>query len=171
MLHRIIHNIIKSTPLNKTKHIPKLKPGDKAPDFEVADQDEKILRLSDLKGTKVVLYFYPKDDTSTCTVESCNLRDNYPKLRKKGYEVIGVSNDSVRSHKKFEQKYKLPFRLAADVDKKIVKAYDVYGKKMLFGRTYNGIHRITYIIDEKGIIEKIITDIDADAHTDQILSQ
>ena len=171
MLHRIINNIIKLTPLNKTKHIPKLKPGEQAPEFEVADQDNNIFRLSEMKGKKVVLYFYPKDDTSTCTVESCNLRDNYQRLKKKGYEVIGVSNDSVRSHKRFELKYKLPFRLAADVDKKIVTAYDVFGKKMLFGRTYNGIHRITYIIDEKGVIEKIITDIDADSHTEQILSR
>ena len=171
MLHRIINNIIKLTPLNKTKRIPKLKPGDIAPDFEVADQDEKLFRLSDLKGKKVVLYFYPKDDTSTCTVQSCNLRDNYSRLKKNGFEVIGVSNDSVRSHKRFEKKYKLPFRLAADVDKKIVNAYDVFGKKMLFGRTYDGIHRITYIIDENGIIKKIITDIDADSHTEQILSK
>ncbi|HLG35081.1 MAG TPA: thioredoxin-dependent thiol peroxidase, partial [Bacteroidia bacterium] len=150
MLHRIINNIIKLSSLNKTKRIPKLKPGDKAPGFEVADQDDNIIRLSDMKGKKVVLYFYPKDDTPGCTTESCNLRDNYLLLKKKGYDVIGVSNDSVRSHKKFEKKYKLPFRLAADVDKKIVSDYDVYGKKMLFGRSYDGIHRITYIIDEKG---------------------
>jgi thioredoxin-dependent peroxiredoxin len=171
MFHKIIHNIIKNAPLNKTKRIPKLKRGDKAPDFEVEDQDGKIIRLSDMKGKKVVLYFYPKDDTPTCTTESCNLRDNYAKLMRKGYEVIGVSNDTVRSHKKFQKKYKLPFRLAADVDRKIVTAYDVWGEKMLFGRIYDGIHRITYIISERGIIEDVITDVDSDAHTEQILSR
>lgn len=147
-----------------------MKPGDKAPDFEIPDQDGNLIRLSDFKGKKVVLYFYPKDDTTTCTVESCNLRDNYSSLKRKGYEVIGVSNDSVKSHKKFENKYKLPFRLAADTEKKIVSDYDVYGKKMLFGRVYDGIHRITYIINEKGIIERIITDVDSDAHSQQILN-
>jgi peroxiredoxin Q/BCP len=170
MLHKVIYKIIKNTSLNKTQRVPRLKPGDKAPDFEVSDQDEKTIRLSDLKGKKVVLYFYPKDDTPTCTVESCNLRDNYSKLRKQGYEVIGISNDSVRSHKKFEKKFKLPFRLAADTDKKIVRAYDVFGKKILFGRVYDGIHRITYIIDEKGVIEKIIMDVDSATHTQQILA-
>lgn len=151
------------------KRIPKLRPGDKAPDFEILDQDNNMIHLSDFKGKKVVLYFYPKDDTTTCTVESCNLRDNYSKLKRKGYEVIGVSNDTVKSHKKFEKKFSLPFRLAADTEKKIVTEYDVYGEKMLFGRTYDGIHRITYIIDEKGIIERIIMDVDSDAHAEQIL--
>ena len=154
-----------------SKRIPKLKPGDKAPDFEVADQDEKIIRLKDLRGKKIVLYFYPKDDTPGCTMETCNLRDNYSRLKRKGYEVVGVSNDTVRSHKKFETKFKLPFRLAADVEKKIVTDYDVYGEKILFGRKYNGIHRITYIIDEKGIIEKIITDVDTESHTEQIIAK
>jgi thioredoxin-dependent peroxiredoxin len=170
MLQKIIYMMIKKLPISIKKRIPKLKPGDKAPDFEALDQDDKILRLSDMKGKKVVLYFYPKDNTPTCTTQSCNLRDNYLQLKKKGYEVIGVSNDDVRSHKRFEKKFKLPFRLAADVDKRIVKAYDVYGKKMLFGRIYDGIHRITYIIDERGIIEKVITDVDSDSHTEQILS-
>ncbi|MBK5286482.1 MAG: thioredoxin-dependent thiol peroxidase [Bacteroidia bacterium] len=154
-----------------SKRIPKLKPGEKAPDFEVQDQDGKTIRLADFKGKKVVLFFYPKDDTPGCTMQSCNLRDNYSKLKKKGYEVIGVSSDTVRSHKKFETKFKLPFRLAADVDKKVVTAYDVYGEKMLFGRKYDGIHRITYIINEKGIIEKIITDVDTESHTEQIIEK
>ena len=170
-MNKIITKIGKITSPVLTKRIPKLKLGDKAPDFEAQDQNGETIRLKDLKGKKVVLYFYPKDNTPTCTVESCNLRDNYSKLKKKGYEVIGVSNDSVRSHKNFEKKFKLPFRLAADVDKKIVTAYDVYGKKMLFGRIYDGIHRITYIIDEKGLIEKIINDVDSASHTEQILEK
>ncbi len=152
------------------KRIPKLKPGDKAPDFEIRDQDNNTIHLSDFKGKKVVLYFYPKDDTATCTVESCNLRDNYSKLKRNGYEVIGVSNDTVKSHKKFEKKFGLPFKLGADIEKKVVNDYDVYGEKILFGRTYDGIHRITYIIDEKGFIERIITDVDSDAHAKQILN-
>jgi peroxiredoxin Q/BCP len=170
VLKTVVHKIAKLASKNMLKRIPKLKPGDKAPDFEIPDQDGNIIRLSDLKGKKVVLYFYPKDDTATCTVESCNLRDNYSKLKRKGYEVIGVSNDSIKSHKKFEKKFRLPFKLAADTEKKIVHDYDVYGEKMLFGRTYDGIHRITYIINEKGIIERIITDVDSDAHSQQILN-
>lgn len=170
MLQKVIYKMLKKLPITAKKRIPKLKPGDVAPDFEAHDQDDKIIRLADMKGKKVVLYFYPKDNTPTCTTQSCNLRDNYLLLKKKGYEVIGVSNDTVRSHKKFEKKFKLPFRLAADVDKKIVKAYDVYGKKLLFGRIYDGIHRITYIIDERGVIEKIINDVDSGSHTEQILA-
>ena len=170
MLKKLVHKIVKTASKNTLKRTPKLKPGDKAPDFEIQDQDDNILRLSDFKGKKVVLYFYPKDDTATCTVESCNLRDNYSKLKRQGYEVIGVSNDPVRSHKKFEKKYHLQYKLGADIEKKVVKAYDVYGKKMLFGRTYDGIHRITYIIDEKGFIERIITNVDSDAHSAQILN-
>src|SRR2546422_196189 len=112
MLEKLYCKIVKTASLYMTKRIPKLKPGDKAPDFEVADQDGKIIRLKDLHGKKVVLYFYPKDDTPGCTMESCNLRDNYSRLKRKGYEVVGVSNDTVRSHKKFETKFKLPFRLA-----------------------------------------------------------
>jgi len=164
-----VYKMAKMASKNALKRIPKLKPGDKAPAFEIPDQDGNLIRLSDFKGKKVVLYFYPKDDTTTCTVESCNLRDNYSKLKRKGYEVIGVSNDTVKSHKKFEKKYSLPFKLGADTEKTVVSDYDVYGKKKLFGRTYDGIHRITYIINEKGIIENIITGVDSDAHAEQIL--
>jgi peroxiredoxin Q/BCP len=170
VLKKLVHKIAKSASKNMSKRIPKLKPGDKAPNFEISDQDNNRLRLSDFKGKKVVLFFYPKDDTPTCTVESCNLRDNYSKLKRKGYEVIGISNDSVKSHKKFEKKFSLPYRLGADTEKKVVSDYDVYGQKMLFGRTYDGIHRITYIINEKGYIERIINDVDSDAHTEQILN-
>jgi peroxiredoxin Q/BCP len=149
--------------------VDKLKVGDKAPDFTIANQDGKELSLKDFKGKKVVLYFYPKDDTETCTAESCNLRDNYSGLKKKGYEIIGVSADSVKSHKKFANKYKLPFTLLADTERNIIEAYGVWGEKMLFGRKYMGIIRTTFVIDEKGKIEKIITEVDAKNHTEQVL--
>jgi thioredoxin-dependent peroxiredoxin len=146
-----------------------LKTGDKAPDFTAQNQKGETVKLSDFKGKKVVLYFYPKDDTSGCTAEACNLRDNYADLRAKGYEVLGVSIDPVKSHEKFAGKYDLPFTLIADPDKKIVEDYGVWAEKSMYGRTYMGTKRTTFIIDEKGKIEKIIDKVDTKNHTSQII--
>ena len=146
-----------------------LRIGDKAPDFTVTDQDGKPVNLSDLRGTKVVLYFYPRDMTPGCTAEACNLRDNYRSMVKKGYEILGVSTDSEKSHKKFIEKEKLPFRLLADTDKTIHHAYGTWVEKSMYGRKYMGTARITFVIDEKGIIEDIIDKVDTKNHVDQIL--
>jgi len=148
-----------------------LKPGDKAPDFMAENQNGETIKLSDYKGKKVVLYFYPKDDTTGCTAEACNLRDNYSDLRAKGYEVIGVSIDTVKSHDKFVKKYDLPFTLVADPDKKIVEDYGVWAEKSMYGRKYMGTLRTTFLIDEKGKIEKVIDKVDTKNHFDQIISQ
>jgi len=145
-----------------------LKEGMKAPLFEGTDQDGRSVRLSDYLGKKVVLYFYPKDNTPGCTAEACNLRDNYQSFLEKGFAVIGVSIDSEKSHKGFASKYSLPFPLIADTSKKIVSDYGVYGEKKLYGKSFMGIIRTTYVIDEKGIIEKIIRQVDTRNHTEQI---
>jgi peroxiredoxin Q/BCP len=147
----------------------KLNIGDKAPDFTLQNQNGETIKLSDFKGKKVVLYFYPKDDTSGCTAESCNLRDNYDNLKAKGYEVIGLSVDSVKSHDKFAKKYSLPFNLAADTEKKVVEDYGVWAEKSMYGRKYMGIVRTTFLIDEKGKITDIIDKVDTGNHTAQIL--
>ena len=152
------------------KHLTSLKEGQKAPAFTTKDENGKTVSLSDFKGKKVVLYFYPKDDTSGCTAESCNLRDNYQSFLAKGYDVLGVSADDEKSHQKFIKKYSLPFRLLADTDHKLINAYDVWGKKMLFGKFYDGISRTTFVISEEGVIEKIITDVETGNHTAQILT-
>lgn len=153
------------------KRLPKLKAGDKAPDFKVHDENGKVRSLKDFKGKKLVLYFYPKDNTPGCTKEACNLRDNYTKFKKSGYEVIGVSTDSESSHKKFIDKQSLPFSLLADTDMELVKAYDVYGDKVLYGKKYKGVFRTTFVINEKGVIEEVITDVDTSAHAEQILKK
>jgi len=145
-----------------------LKEGMKAPLFEGTDQDGKIIRLDDYAGKKVVLYFYPKDNTPGCTAEACNLRDNNELLLKEGFQVIGVSIDSEKSHKGFASKYSLPFPLIADTSKKIVNDYGVYGEKKMYGKSYFGIVRTTFVIDENGIIEKIISKVDTQNHTEQI---
>lgn len=145
-----------------------LKEGMKAPVFEGVDQTGKVINLNDYKGKKVVLYFYPKDDTSACTAEACNLRDNWDSFLKQGFNVIGVSPDSEKSHKKFAEKYSLPFPLIADLSKKIVNDYGVWGEKKMYGRSFLGVLRTTFIIDGKGIIEKIINKVDTDGHTKQI---
>ena len=150
-------------------HITSIKVGDTAPDFKGKDQDGNFVSLIDFKGKKLVLYFYPKDNTPGCTAEACNLRDNYEALLKKGYAIVGVSADDETKHKKFIEKYNLPFPLLADVDKIILKAYDVWGKKKFLGKTYDGIVRTTFVIDEKGEIEKVITDVKTTNHTAQIL--
>jgi peroxiredoxin Q/BCP len=146
-----------------------LKEGDNAPEFTTVDQDGKTVSLSGFKGKKVVLYFYPKDDTPGCTAESCNLRDNYNVLQKQGYEVLGVSADNEKSHRKFADKYKLPFRLLADTNKEIINSYGVWGEKKFLGKKYMGIMRTTFIIDEKGIIKEIIKEVKTKKHTEQIL--
>jgi len=147
----------------------KLKEGDKAPSFESTDQDGNKVKLSDFTGKKVVLYFYPKDDTPGCTAEACNLRDNYAQFTSKGYEILGVSSDSEKSHQKFIDKYELPFRLLADVDKSIHESYGTWIEKSMYGRKYMGTARVTFVIDEKGIIEKIIEKVKTQDHTTQIL--
>ena len=146
-----------------------LKEGDKAPAFTAKDQNGKDVSLSDYKGKKVVLYFYPKDDTPGCTAQACNLRDNYSALQKKGLVVLGVSVDSAKSHKKFEEKYELPFTLVSDEDKKIVEAYGVWGEKKMWGKPYMGTFRETFLIDEHGIIRKIIAKPDTANHTEEVL--
>ncbi|MEN2993287.1 MAG: thioredoxin-dependent thiol peroxidase [Bacteroidia bacterium] len=148
---------------------PGLAVGAVAPDFAAYDQNGTLRRLSDYRGQKVILYFYPKDDTPGCTKEACNLRDHYAALQAAGYAVLGVSADDVESHKKFAQKYQLPFPLLADTNKEIIKAYGAWGTKKLYGRTYEGPLRITYIIDEEGRIARIIEKVETDKHAQQIL--
>jgi thioredoxin-dependent peroxiredoxin len=147
-----------------------IKIGDKAPEFSGTDQNGNAVSLKSYKGKKVVLYFYPKDDTPGCTAEACNLRDNHPVLIKKGYAVIGVSADNEQSHKKFSEKYVLPFALLADKEKKIIRSYGVWGIKNLYGKVSEGILRTTFIIDEEGNIEYIFKKVDTKNHTEQILS-
>lgn len=143
--------------------------GDKVPDFEAKDQDGKTFRIADLKGKKVVLYFYPKDDTPGCTAEACNLRDNYQSLQSQGYEVVGVSSDAEKSHQKFINKYDLPFSLLADTDKKVHEIFDAWGEKSMYGRKYMGTLRKTFIIDEEGKVEDIIEKVKTKDHVSQIL--
>ncbi|MDD2792844.1 MAG: thioredoxin-dependent thiol peroxidase [Sediminibacterium sp.] len=147
-----------------------LKEGSKAPAFKALDQNGKAISLADFKGKKVVLYFYPKDDTPGCTAQACNLKDNYSTLLKKGFQVVGVSVDSVKSHKKFEEKFELPFPLVSDEEKKIVDKYNLWGEKKFMGRTYMGTTRTTFLIDEAGIIRKIIAKPDTKNHTEEILA-
>ena len=146
-----------------------LKEGDKAPDFQGIDQNEKTISLSDYKGKKLILYFYPKDDTPGCTAEACNLRDNFSVLKKEGFELLGVSPDNPKKHQKFIDKYSLPFPLIADTEKEILNAYGVWGPKKFMGREYDGVHRTTFVIDEAGKIEKIIAKVNTKAHAEQIL--
>lgn len=146
-----------------------LQVGDKAPSFSTTDQDGNPIKLSSFKGKKVVLYFYPKDLTSTCTVQACNLRDHYKVLLKKGYIVLGVSPDSASSHQKFIAKNKLPFPLLVDTDRQLAEAYGVWGEKKMYGRTYQGIHRTTFVIDEKGKIERILDKPKSSMHAEEIL--
>ncbi len=144
--------------------------GKKAPTFKGKDQDGKSVSLSDYKGNKVVLYFYPEDDTPTCTVQACNLRDNYGLLKNKGFTVLGISPDAEKKHKKFENKYDLPFTLISDPDHTIIDKYGVWGEKKLYGRTYDGIHRTTFVIDEKGMIRKIFLKPKSKQHAEEIIA-
>jgi len=146
-----------------------LKKGDIAPDFKGVDQHGNTVSLKDFKGNKLILYFYPKDNTPGCTAEACNLRDNYDLWLSKGYKVVGVSPDSLASHQKFAEKHQLPFPLIADEEKKIIKVYGAWGPKKLYGREYEGLLRTTFIIDENGRIEEIFTKVKTKDHTNQIL--
>ena len=146
-----------------------LEEGAVAPDFTGKNQDGKEIKLSDLKGKKVILYFYPKDNTPGCTAESCNLRDNYADLTSKGFEVIGVSPDGETSHQKFIGKFDLPFNLIADTEKEILKAYGAWGLKKMYGREYEGVLRTTYVINEEGKIEKVFKKVQTKDHSAQIL--
>lgn len=146
-----------------------LQKGDKAPDFTGNDQQGKVVSLDDFKGKKLVLYFYPKDDTPGCTKEACNLRDNYADLLDKGFVLLGVSPDTEDSHQKFISKYELPFPLLSDPELKIIKAFGAWGEKNMYGRKYEGLLRTTFIINEEGIIEKVIRKVKTDDHANQIL--
>jgi peroxiredoxin Q/BCP len=146
-----------------------LEVGKAAPDFETKDQNGNTVKLSDFRGKKIVLYFYPKDNTPGCTAQACNLRDNYEALQKAGYVVLGVSSDSEKSHQKFIEKQNLPFSLLADENLKVHEAYGTWVEKSMYGRKYMGTGRTTFIIDEKGILKEIIEKVDTKAHTNQIL--
>lgn len=146
-----------------------LQEGIKAPDFKGIDHNGNEISLSDFKGKKIILYFYPKDNTPGCTAEACNLNDNYEVLTQKGFEVIGVSPDTPSSHQKFMAKHNLRFTLMADTQKSILTQYEAYGEKMMYGKTTIGVIRKTYLIDQEGIIKKIIKKVDTKNHTEQIL--
>ena len=146
-----------------------LKEGDKAPDFTVRDGEGKTVKLKDFRGKKVVLYFYPKDDTPGCTREACAFRDAFGKFKRRGIEVLGVSLDSEASHKKFAAKFDLPFRLLADTDRAISEAYGTYGEKKFMGRKYMGNHRMTFLIDETGKIKRIFDKVKPDEHAEEVL--
>ncbi len=146
-----------------------LKEGDKAPAFKGLDQDGNAIALKDFKGKKLAVYFYPKDNTPTCTTQACNLRDNYSALAKEGIFIVGVSTDTVKSHKKFESKFNLPFPIIADEDKKIVNQFGVWGPKKFMGISFTGTHRYTFLIDEKGIVRHIIKKPKSKNHSQEIL--
>ena len=146
-----------------------LKKGDKAPNFSGFDQDNKFHQLEDYAGKKLVVFFYPKADTPGCTAEACDLRDNFERFKTNNYELIGVSADSAKAQSKFKEKFNLPFPLLADEDKSVIQAFGVWGPKKFMGREYEGINRTTFIINEEGIIEEVITDVKTKAHAAQIL--
>ncbi len=148
-----------------------LKEGMPAPAFQGVDQNGETVSLDQFKGKKVVLYFYPKDNTPGCTAEACNLRDNFEQFQQQGFEIIGVSPDSEKSHQNFIAKHELPFRLLSDPDKEILKAYGAWGEKKMYGKTYEGVLRSTFIIDEKGNIEKIFKKVKTKDHTNQIFTE
>ena len=148
-----------------------LKPGDKMPYFEVMDQDGRMVTSDDLRGKKTIIYFYPKDNTSGCTAEACNLRDNYAALTAKGYNVVGVSKDSSASHRKFADKHELPFTLLADTGTQMLQDFGAWGGKKMYGKTVMGTLRRTFIFDENGILEKVIEKVDTKNHAAQILEQ
>ena len=148
-----------------------LEAGDKAPDFSVVNQDGNTVKLSDFKGKKLVLFFYPKASTPGCTAEACNIRDNWERFQEKGYAILGVSADTQKKQSNFKNKYEFPFPLLADEDKEVIQAYGVWGPKKFMGKEYDGIHRTTFIIDEEGKIEEVIKKVKTKAHTDQILSE
>ncbi len=146
-----------------------LKPGDKAPFFEALNQRGETIRLDDFAGKKVLLFFYPKASTPGCTAEACNLRDNYEAFQSKGYEIIGVSADTEKKQLNFSEKYDLPFHLLADTEKEVINAYGVWGPKKFMGREYDGIHRTSFVIDEKGVIQEVITKVKTKDHAAQVI--
>ena len=148
-----------------------LKPGDRMPDFEVMDQDGNKVSSKDLIGKKTIIYFYPKDNTSGCTAEACNLRDNHEALKAKGYNVVGVSKDSAKSHKNFKEKYDLPFTLLSDTSTEMLQAFGAWGEKKMYGKTVMGTIRKTFIFDENGILTEIIEKVDTKNHAAQILGE
>jgi thioredoxin-dependent peroxiredoxin len=156
-------------PGNFKNIMTKLTEGQKAPAFNGIDQNGKPVSLSDYKGEKIVLYFYPEDDTPTCTVQACNLRDNFGLLKQHGFSVLGVSPDEVKKHKKFESKYELPFTLISDPEHRIIDKYGLWGEKQMYGRTYMGLHRTTFLIDGKGIIKKIFLKPKSKQHAAEII--
>ena len=146
-----------------------LKIGDKAPNFLSKDQEGKLHSLEDYRGKKLVVFFYPKASTPGCTAEACDLRDNFERFSANNYALLGVSADNEKAQSKFKEKYNLPFPLLADENKEVIQAFGVWGPKKFMGRTFDGIHRTTFIIDENGVIEDIITDVKTKAHANQIL--
>jgi peroxiredoxin Q/BCP len=146
-----------------------LQKGDKAPQFSAKDQDGVTHSLADYKGKKLVIFFYPKANTPTCTVEACNMRDNFERFKSRNYELLGVSADKAKAQANFRKKFDLPFPLLADEDKSVIEAFGVWGPKKFMGREFDGIHRTTFVIDEKGIIEEVISDVKSKIHSDQIL--
>lgn len=149
--------------------MPHLNEGDMAPDFNVVSETGETIALSSFRGKKLILFFYPKDDTPGCTAENCNLRDNYSVLQQKGFAVLGVSPDSAAKHGKFKEKYTLPFPLVPDTNQELLKSYGAWGTKQMYGKSYEGVIRTTFVIDETGKIEKIFTKVDTKNHTQQIL--
>jgi len=147
-----------------------LKVGDKAPNFSELNEAGETISLKDYKGKKLILFFYPKDNTPTCTVEACNLRDNYAMLQKEGYELLGVSPDSSKKHENFIKKFDLPFPLLADTERNVLNAYEVWGPKKFMGREFDGVHRTTFVIDEKGKIAQVIEKVKSKEHAAQILA-
>jgi thioredoxin-dependent peroxiredoxin len=148
-----------------------IKVGDPAPELEFPDHTGQVHRISDYRGSKLILYFYPKDNTPGCTAQACNLRDNYEQLISKGFKIIGISADPVKSHKGFADKFDLPFPLVPDTERNVIDAFGVWGPKKFMGRTYDGIHRVTYVVDEQGIVEKVFEKVDTKNHTGQILKE
>ena len=146
-----------------------IKEGDAAPDFEARDAEGNNVKLSDLRGQKVVVYFYPKDDTPGCTKEACSFRDSFAEFGRRGIEVLGVSTDDEKSHRKFAEKFSLPFKLLADIDHRVADLYEVYGEKQFMGRTYMGVSRKTFLIDEEGRLRKVFDTVKVDEHADEVL--
>jgi len=149
----------------------KLKIGDQAPEFKIFDQNNHEVTLTGLKGKKVILYFYPKDNTPGCTSEACNFRDNYQYWINKGYTILGISPDSIKSHQNFIEKFDLPFTLLSDPDKEVIKAYGAWGPKKLYGREYEGLIRSTFVLNEAGVVEDIFTNVKTKEHTEQIIKK
>jgi peroxiredoxin Q/BCP len=148
-----------------------LKVGDKAPDFTALDQEGNTITLSDYKGKKLVVFFYPKASTPGCTAEACNLNDNYERFKAQGYEILGVSADSAKRQANFKTKYGFQYPLLADEDKSVIEAFGIWGPKKFMGKEYDGIHRTTFVIDENGVLVDVITKVKTKAHTDQILTE